>query len=144
MAANLNRVFLIGNLTREPELRYIPSGQAVASFSVAVNRVYNDKSGQKQKDTSFIRVVVWGRRAEVCGQFLTKGSPVFIEGRIQSRSWQAQDGQKRSTVEVIANTVQFLGKGKSDQTHPAEDEIAEDAHAEAETLHDQQDNEVPF
>lgn len=144
MAANLNRVFLIGNLTREPELRYIPSGQAVASFSVAVNRVYNDKSGQKQKDTSFIRVVVWGRRAEVCGQFLTKGSPVFIEGRIQSRSWQAQDGQKRSTIEVIANTVQFLGKGKSDQTHPAEDEIAEDAHTEAETLHNQEDNEVPF
>ena len=144
MAANLNRVFLIGNLTREPELRYIPSGQAVASFSVAVNRVYNDKAGQKQKDTSFIRVIVWGRRAEVCGQFLTKGSPVFIEGRIQSRNWQTQDGQKRSTIEVVANTVQFLGKSKSGQAQPAEEEIAEIEHAEAEPLSQQGDDEVPF
>ena len=108
MAANFNKVLLIGNLTRDPELRYIPSGSAVATFTVAVNRVYKDQSGEKKEQTSFIRVVVWGRRAEVCGEYLSKGSPVFVEGRLQSRDWQTQDGQKRNTVEVIADNIQFL------------------------------------
>ncbi len=108
MAANLNKVLLIGNLTRDPELRYIPSGSAVATFTVAVNRVYKDQSGEKKEQTSFIRIVVWGRRAEVCGEYLSKGSPVFVEGRLQSRDWQTQDGQKRNTVEVIADNIQFL------------------------------------
>jgi single-strand DNA-binding protein len=102
---------LIGNLTRDPELRYIPSGQAVATFTVAVNRVYNAASGEKKEDTSFIRVVVWARRAEVCNEYLRKGSPVFVEGRLQSRSWEAQDGTKRSSIEVVASNVQFLGRG---------------------------------
>jgi len=108
MAANLNRVFLIGNLTRDPDLRYIPSGTAVATFTVAVNRVYKSQTGEKKEETSFIRVVVWGRRAEVCGEYLSKGSPVFVEGRLQSRNWESQDGQKRSTIEVIADNVQFM------------------------------------
>ena len=108
MAANLNKVLLIGNLTRDPELRYIPSGSAVATFTVAVNRVYKDQSGEKKEQTSFIRVVVWGRRAEVCGEYLSKGSPVFVEGRLQSRDWETQEGQKRSTVEVVADNIQFL------------------------------------
>jgi len=111
MAANLNKVLLIGNLTRDPELRYIPSGSAVATFTVAVNRVYKDQAGEKKEQTSFIRVVVWGRRAEVCGEYLSKGSPVFVEGRLQSRDWQTQDGQKRNTVEVIADNIQFLRSG---------------------------------
>ena len=108
MAANLNKVLLIGNLTRDPELRYIPSGSAVATFTVAVNRVYKDQAGEKKEQTSFLRVVVWGRRAEVCGEYLSKGSPVFVEGRLQSRDWQTQDGQKRNTVEVVADNIQFL------------------------------------
>jgi len=111
MPASLNRVLLIGNLTRDPELRYLPSGQAVATFTVAVNRVYNSQSGEKKEDTSFIRVVVWARRAEVCNEYLKKGSPVFVEGRLQSRSWEAQDGTKRSSIEVVAQNVQFLGRG---------------------------------
>ena len=111
MAANLNKVLLIGNLTRDPELRYIPSGSAVATFTVAVNRVYKDQAGEKKEQTSFIRVVVWGRRAEVCGEYLSKGSPVFVEGRLQSRDWETQDGQKRNTVEVIADNIQFLRSG---------------------------------
>ena len=111
MAASLNRVLLIGNLTRDPELRYLPSGQAVTSFTVAVNRVYTSGTGEKKEDTSFIRVVVWARRAEVCNEYLRKGSPVFVEGRLQSRSWEAQDGTKRSALEVIANNVQFLSRG---------------------------------
>lgn len=120
MAASLNRVFLIGNLTRDPELRYLPSGQAVATFTVAVNRVYNSQTGEKKEDTSFIRIVVWARRAEVCNEYLRKGSPVCVEGRLQSRSWEAQDGTKRSSIEVVANSVQFLNRGGSrDQTSEA-------------------------
>ncbi|MDD3906263.1 MAG: single-stranded DNA-binding protein [Candidatus Omnitrophica bacterium] len=118
--ANLNKVLLIGNLTRDPELRYIPSGSAVATFTVAVNRVYKDQAGEKKEQTSFIRIVVWGRRAEVCGEYLSKGSPVFVEGRLQSRDWQTQDGQKRNTVEVIADNIQFLkGAGGKAAKEPA-------------------------
>ena len=108
MAASFNKVLLIGNLTRDPELRYVPSGTAVATFTIAVNRVYTSQAGEKKEEVSFIRIVVWGRRAEVCGEYLSKGSPVFIEGRLQSRSWEGQDGQKRSTTEVVADNVQFL------------------------------------
>ncbi len=112
MAASLNKVLLIGNLTRDPELRYIPSGTAVSTFDIAVNRVYALQSGEKKEETSFIRIVVWARRAEVCAEYLTKGSPVLVEGRLRSRSWETQDGQKRSTIEVVANNVQFLRSSK--------------------------------
>ncbi len=110
MAASLNKVMLIGNLTRDPELRYIPSGQAVTTFTIAVNRTYNSQAGEKKEEVSFIRVVVWAKRAEVCNEYLKKGSGVFVEGRLQSRSWEAQDGTKRSTLEVIAQNVQFLSR----------------------------------
>ena len=108
--ASLNKVLMIGNLTRDPELRYIPSGSAVTSFTLASNRVYKLQSGEKKEEVSFVRVVVWGRMAEICGEYLSKGSPVFVEGRLQSRSWDGPDGQKRNTLEVIAMNVQFLGK----------------------------------
>ena len=119
MAASLNKVFLMGNLTRDPELRYVPSGTAVATFDIAVNRVYTLQSGEKKEETSFFRVVVWARRAEVCAEYLTKGSPVLVEGRLRSRSWQAQDGQKRSTIEVIAQSVQFLRSAPRKAVPPA-------------------------
>lgn len=109
--ASLNKALLIGNLTRDPELRYVPSGSAVASFTIAMNRVYKLQTGEKKEETSFVRVVVWGRLAEVCGEYLKKGSPVFVEGRLQSRSWDGPDGQKRSTLEVIATNIQFLRAG---------------------------------
>ncbi|MCX5716575.1 MAG: single-stranded DNA-binding protein [Candidatus Omnitrophica bacterium] len=120
--ASLNKVLLIGNLTRDPELRYIPSGTAVATFTVAVNRAYTLPSGEKKEEVCFVKIVVWGRRAEVCGEFLSKGSPVFIEGRLQSRSWEDQSGQKRSTTEVVANNVQFLGGKGKDVPVPQEPE----------------------
>jgi len=121
MAASLNRVLLIGNLTRDPELRYIPSGQAVTTFTIAVNRTYMANTGEKKEEVSFIRVVVWAKRAEVCHEYLKKGSPVFVEGRLQSRSWDAPDGTKRSTIEVVAQNVQFLGRGGSGkQSEPQE------------------------
>lgn len=110
--AKLNKVFLIGNLTRDPELRYVPSGSAVTNFTVATNRTYTLQSGEKKEEVSYVRVVVWGRSAEICGEYLSKGSPVFVEGRLQSRSWETPQGEKRSTLEVIAQNVQFLGKGK--------------------------------
>ena len=109
--ASFNKVLLMGNLTRDPELRYTPSGAAVANFTVAVNRVYKLPSGEKKEEVSFIRVVSWGRVAETCGEYLQKGSPVFVEGRLQSRSWDTPDGQKRSTIEVNAVNIQFLRGG---------------------------------
>ena len=112
--ASLNRVMLIGNLTRDPELRYIPSGSAVTSFTIAVNRVYKLQTGEKKEEVSFVRVVVWGRLAEVCNDYLKKGRPVFVEGRLQSRSWDDKNsGEKRSTPEVIAQNIQFLGQAGS-------------------------------
>ena len=122
--ASLNKALMIGNLTRDPELRYVPSGSAVASFTVAMNRVYKLQTGEKKEETSFVRVVVWGRMAEVCGEYLKKGSPVFVEGRLQSRSWDGPDGQKRSTLEVIATNVQFL-RGAGGTSGGAPREIAE-------------------
>ncbi len=118
--ANLNKVLLIGNLTRDPELRYIPSGSAVTSFTLAMNRVYKLQTGEKKEETAFVRVVVWARLAEVCAEYLKKGSPVFVEGRLQSRSWDGPDGQKRSTIEVIAMNVQFMraASGKESGSGP--------------------------
>lgn len=117
----------MGNLTRDPELRYIPSGQPVTSFSIAVNRVYLSQTGEKKEEVSFIRCVVWGKRAEVCNEYLKKGSPVFVEGRLQSRSWDAQDGTKRSTIEVIAQNVQFLNKGTGGRSSESASEIPDDS-----------------
>jgi single-strand DNA-binding protein len=105
---NFNKVFLIGNLTRDPELRYTPAGSPVTTLRIAVNTPFKDKSGQLQKDTCFINVVVWGQMAEVCNQYLQKGRPVFVEGRLQSRVWQNNEGKNRSTIEVRALRVQFM------------------------------------
>jgi single-strand DNA-binding protein len=133
MAASLNRVFLMGNLTRDPELRYIPSGTAVTSFTIAVNRTYASQAGEKKEEVSFIKIIVWGRRAEVCGQYLSKGSPVFVEGRLRSRSWKTTDGQNRSTIEVIAGSVQFL-RGANKPQEPGTADMAPQEEAEAADL----------
>ncbi len=125
--ANLNKVFLIGNLTRDPELRYIPSGTAVANFGLAINRIYNTSSGEKKQEVCFVKVVVWGRMAEVCGEYLSKGRPVFIEGRLQYRAWEGPNGEKRSMLEVRAERVQFLGS-RGDKAQPSE---VKEASAEA-------------
>ncbi|MEI8344691.1 MAG: single-stranded DNA-binding protein [Candidatus Omnitrophota bacterium] len=118
--ASLNKVLLMGNLTRDPELRYIPSGSAVTTFTVAMNRVYKLQTGEKKEEVSFVRVVVWGRTGELCGEYLKKGSLVFVEGRLQSRSWDGPDGQKRNTIEVIAMNVQFLNsRGQASGAGPA-------------------------
>ena len=111
--ASLNKVFLIGNLTRPPELRYTPSGTPVADLRLAVNNTYVTKGGEKRQDTYFLTVVVWGKQAESCGEYLEKGSPIMVEGRLQTRDWETKDGQRRNVVEVVADRVQFLGRGKT-------------------------------
>jgi single-strand DNA-binding protein len=117
MAASLNKVFLMGNLTRDPELRYIPSGTAVANFSMAINRAYKDAAGEKKEEVSYVRVEVWGKMAEVCGEYLSKGRPVLVEGRLKSRSWETPEGQKRNSLDVVATSVQFIGaKGDRPQS----------------------------
>lgn len=104
---NLNKVFILGRLTADPQLRSTPGGQSVASFGVATNRVWTDKTGQKQESTEFHNVVVWGRQAEVASKFLTKGSLVLVEGRLQTRNWEGKDGQQRRITEIIAERMQL-------------------------------------
>ena len=111
--ASLNKVFLIGNLTRPPELRYTPSGTAVSDLRLAVNRAYTTQGGDKREETYFLTVVVWGKQAESSAQYLDKGSPILVEGRLQTREWEGKDGQRRNVVEVVADRVQFLGRGKT-------------------------------
>lgn len=114
MARSFNQVTLMGNLTRDPELRQIPSGQSVCSFSLALNRSYKGSDGEWQEATDFVDVVAWGPLGERVAQYVTKGRPVLVSGRLQSRSWE-QDGQKRSKLEVVAQDVTFLG-GRSEES----------------------------
>jgi len=106
---SVNKVILVGRLGQNPEVRYTASGAAVANFSVATNESWMDKSGQKQERTEWHRVVVWGKLAELCNQYLIKGRQVYVEGRLQTRQWQDKDGQTKYTTEVNAQTIQFLG-----------------------------------
>lgn len=107
--ASVNKVILIGNLGSDPEKRVTPSGQVVTNFNIATTERWNDKSGQKQERTEWHRIVVWGASAENCAQYLSKGRPVYIEGSLRTRQWDDKEGHKRSTTEVIAQRVQFLG-----------------------------------
>ena len=116
---NLNKVFLIGRLTRDPELRYTPSGQAVSTLGFAVNHEYFSKDG-KREETCYVNLVVWGKRAEVCAEYLRKGSLIFVEGRLQYRKWDTQDNEKRSIIEVYVEDFQFLDK--PDVTIPQKEE----------------------
>lgn len=114
----LNKALIIGNLTRDPELKSLPSGTAVCTLGVATNRVWKDKDGQKQENTEFHNVVVFGRQAETSAQYLKKGQNVLVEGRIQTRSWDGQDGQKRYRTEIVADRVQFGAKSGGGFTSP--------------------------
>lgn len=108
MARSLNRVQLIGNLTRDPELRYTPSGTAVCSFGIATNRSWNTDTGDKKEETEFHRIVAWNKLAELCSQFLVKGRKVYVEGRLANRSWTTPDGQQRSSTEVVIDDMILL------------------------------------
>jgi single-strand DNA-binding protein len=124
--ASLNKVFLIGNLTRDPELRYTPNGTPVVNFGLAVNRVYSTQTKERKEETCFLRIVVFGKQAESCNQFLSKGRLVFVEGRLQYRSWETE-GQRRSALDIVAERVQFLGRFKGENL---ETEIPEEIRGE--------------
>ena len=109
MAAGVNKVILIGNLGRDPELRYTQSGQAVANFTLATTETWNKREGGRDERTEWHRIVAWGRTAELCAQYLSKGRTVYIEGRLQTREWENREGQKQKTTEIVAVSVQFLG-----------------------------------
>lgn len=120
---SLNKVMILGRLGQEPELKYTPAGAPVCNFSVATSENWTDKNGQKQERTEWHRIVVWNKLAELCNQYLSKGRQVFIEGRLQTRSWDDKDGNKRYTTEINASTVQFIGgqaqAGQNQESAPA-------------------------
>jgi single-strand DNA-binding protein len=109
--ASLNRVFLIGNLTRDPEIRHTPKGTAVGDLALAINMTYRTAEGQDKEEVCYVDIVVWGRQAEICKDYLSKGSPIFVEGRLQLDQWESTQGEKRSRLRVRAERIQFLGRG---------------------------------
>jgi single-strand DNA-binding protein len=133
-----NRIILIGRLTRDPELRYVPSGAPVASFTLAVDRPFRDQQGNRETD--FIDIVAWRKLAEQVSQYMSKGRMVAVEGRLQIRSYETQDGQKRKVAEVVADGIRFLDRGKP--AAPAEAPAA--AHENAATAAGPEDEDVPF
>ena len=117
--ASLNKVILIGNLGADPELRYTPSGRAVVNFRMATTRQWNTQDGERREETEWHRIVAFSKLAEICGQYLKKGAPVYVEGRLQTRSWEDQNGMKRYTTEIVVNEMQMLGSRQ--QNEPAAD-----------------------
>ncbi len=119
--ANFNKVMLMGNLTRDPEIRYTPKGTAVAEIGLAINRYFSSETGDKREETTFVDVTLWGRTAEIAGEYLKKGRPVFIEGRLQLDSWEdKQSGQKRNRLRVVAEGMQLLGSRGGSGEEPDE------------------------
>jgi single-strand DNA-binding protein len=110
MSRGLNKVMIIGNLGKEPELRYTPSGRPVTTFSVAVSRSWKSSNGEHRSETEWFKIVAWGKLAEICKEYLHKGQQVYIEGRLQTRQWEDKEGQQRTTVELIANEMTMLGE----------------------------------
>jgi single-strand DNA-binding protein len=128
--AGVNKVILVGNLGRDPEIRYTKDGQAVANFTLATTENFSSREGKREERTEWHRIVVWGKTAENCAQYLSKGRTVYIEGRIQTREWEDKEGQKRKTTEVVAQTVQFLGGPRGSGTGPARESGGVDAPAD--------------
>lgn len=112
--ASINKAILIGRLGKDPEIRYTPSGTAITTFSMATDESYKDKSGEKQSKTEWHNIVAWSRLGEICGEYLQKGSLVYIEGKLQTRSWEDRDGNKRYITEIVAQSMQMLGGKKQD------------------------------
>ena len=152
---NLNKVFILGNLTRDPEVRTTPSGITVATFGVATNRVWLDKNGQKQRSAEFHNIVTFGKLAQIASQYLTKGKLVLIEGRIQTRSWDDQNGQKRTRTEIVAQSFQMGPKYSSLESEVEPESSLSDKSSSAEEIPEEiakiedinleeEDKEMPF
>ena len=127
---SVNKVILLGRLGQDPELKYTPGGSPVCNFSLATTESWTDKSGQKQEKTEWHRVVVWGKLAELCNQYLAKGRQAFLEGRLQTRSWDDKDGNKKYTTEILASTVQFIG-GPSANTNQNQNSNVDTSYSQA-------------
>ena len=147
--ASVNKVILIGNLGADPETRYLPSGDAVTNIRIATTETWKDKSGEKQEHTEWHRVAFFGRLAEIAGEYLKKGSPVYVEGRLQTRKWQDKDGQERYTTEIRADRMQLLGgRGASAEPMAREPSAAAQEGAKAQPrkggAFDEMDDDIPF
>ena len=138
--ASLNKVMLIGNLGRDPDIRYTQGGDPVANFSIAVTEKWTDKSGQKQENTEWMNIVAWKRLAELCKEYLTKGSPVLIEGKLQTRKWQTRDGEDRKTTEIVASNIVFLGSSRQSNQAPANRQD----YGEDDPMPEDDDSSIPF
>ena len=126
MSRGLNKVMIIGNLGRDPEMRYTPSGKPVTTFSVATSRTWNTSEGEKREETEWFNVVAWSSLAEICKQYLTKGQQVYIEGRLQTRRWDDQEGNKHTSIEIVANEMIILSERRDTGESSAESESIED------------------
>ena len=140
----VNKVILIGNLGRDPEIRYTTSGQAVANFTIATTERYTNKSGERQEDTEWHRIVAWGRLAEICGEYLSKGRMVYIEGSIRTRSWEDKEGNTRYTTEIVARNMQMLGGqgGRTEGPSSSDDKMPDDFDIEDDSFSG--DDDIPF
>ncbi len=137
--ASLNKVFLMGNLTRDPELRYMQNGKALVSFGMAASRTWTSPEGEKKEDVCFVDISMFGKRAEIISEYFSKGSPIFIEGRLQFRQWESKEGQKRNALRVVAEDFQFIGQTKKQGGSSGA------ARADAEpTPKDINEEEIPF
>jgi len=139
MSRGLNKVMIIGHLGRDPEMRYTPSGRPVTTFSVATSRSWNTSDGERRSDTEWFNVVSWGSLAEICKQYLSKGQQVYIEGRLQTRRWEDDDGNKRTTVEIVAKEMIMLGDRKK---KPDKDEVEQEKELTENSI--EEEDEFPF
>ena len=126
MSRGLNKVMIIGNLGRDPEMRYTPSGKPVTTFSVATSRIWNTSEGEKREETEWFNIVAWSSLAEICKQYLTKGQQVYIEGRLQTRRWDDQEGNKHTSVEIVANEMIILSERRDTEESSTASESIED------------------
>jgi len=145
MANGLNKVILIGNLGRDPEVRYTPGGLAVANFSMATSETWKNKEGEKETRTEWHRIVAWGKLGEICGEYLSKGKQVYIEGRIQTREWEDKEGNKKYTTEIIALQMLMLGSRESaDESRPSPSSDMETPNLPEPPISKTKDDDIPF
>jgi single-strand DNA-binding protein len=140
----VNKVILVGNLGRDPEIRYTTGGQAVANFTIATSESYTNKEGEKQETTEWHRIVAWGRLAEICGEYLTKGRMVYVEGALQTRSWEDKEGNTRRTTEIVARNMQILSPAGSRTEQPQTKPSGEAGDFEIDDDSFSTDDDVPF
>lgn len=140
---SVNKVILIGNLGKDPEIRHTPGGAAVANFSLATNEAWNNREGQREERTEWHRVVAFGKLAEICGQYLKKGKQVYVEGRLQTRAWDDRDGNKRYTTEIVASTMTMLGRAGEGPSESYAPPIEEGGFPRGSTAAPE-DDDIPF